>query len=379
MTSEEYILLYEKFIAGTITQEEERLLFTYSDKFRLEDDRQLLLQNEEDIKNRVYHKIISKTAEKQFHIKKLNAWWLAAAVLFMAVTAGLFFFNPDHTEPKQNTADQVAGLSKNNKENNAAVLTLADGSVIKLDQANNGVLSASGKVLIKKLKNSELVYDQSGVEGNGAETANNVLNIPRGRQYQITLADGTKVWLNSASRLSYPTNFKGTERIVELIGEAYFEVAKNKKIPFKVKVNGAEIQVLGTHFNVNAYHGSPVKTTLLEGSVRLFNHQSKMLLKPGQEGTVDENTSEILIKEVDARMAVAWKNGYFVFQDENIIDIMNQVSRWYDIEVEYQGDVTNKTFGGTYAKTKTISELLKGLELTGLVRFKVEGRRVIVM
>lgn len=379
MTSEEYILLYEKFIAGTINQEEERLLFTYSDKFRLEDNRQLLLQNEEDIKNRVYHKIISKTTENQFPVKKFNTWWLAAAVLFMAVTAGLFFFNWNHTAPKQNAADQFAGLSKNKNENNAAVLTLADGSVIKLDQANNGILSASGKVLIKKLKNGELVYDQSETGGNAAETANNVLNIPRGGQYQITLADGTKVWLNSASRLSYPTNFKGTERIVELTGEAYFEVSKNKEMPFKVKVNGAEIQVLGTHFNVNAYQDAPVKTTLLEGSVRLFNQKSKMLLKPGQEGTVDKNTNNILIKEVNARMAVAWKNGYFVFEDENIVEIMNQVSRWYDIEVEYQGEVTNKTFGGTYAKTKTISELLKGLELTGLVRFKVEGRRVIVM
>lgn len=370
MTSEEYIILYEKFIAGTITQEEEKLLFTYSDRFRLEDNRQLW-QNEEDLKNRVFHKIKSKTTEKKF-----NTWWLAAAVLLTTVAAGLVFFNSNYT-PEKNAADRSAEWSKN--QNNAAVLTLADGSVIKLDQANNGVLSASGKVLIKKLKNGELVYDQSGTDANATETANNILNIPRGGQYQITLADGSKVWLNSESRLSYPTDFKGTERIVELTGEAYFEVAKNKEMPFKVKVNGIEIQVLGTHFNVTGYQNAPVKTTLLEGSVRLCNHKSKMLLKPGQEATADEHTSEILIKEVNTRMAVAWKNGYFAFEDENIVDIMNQVSRWYDIEVAYQGELTDKTFGGTYAKTKSLSELLKGLELTGLVRFKVEGRRVIVM
>lgn len=379
MTSEEYILLYEKFITGTITQEEEKLLFSYSDRFVLQENRQLLLQNDEEIKTRVYDKIISKTTKKQVSIRKINTWWLAAAVLVAVLSTGLYFFNSNYTAPKQNIARQTKELSKSQHENNAAVLTLADGSVIQLDQANNGVLSTRGKVLIKKLKNGELVYDQSGLKDNAAELANNVLNIPRGGQYQITLADGTKVWLNSASRLSYPTDFKGADRVVELVGEAYFEVAKNKKMPFKVKVNGAEIQVLGTHFNVNAYHGTPVKTTLLEGAVRLYNHQAKMLLKPGQEGIVDENTNQILIKEVNTHMAVAWKNGYFVFQDENIVGIMNQVSRWYDVEIEYRGEVTDKTFGGTYAKTKTISELLKGLELTGLVRFKVEGRRVIVM
>jgi transmembrane sensor len=194
------------------------------------------------------------------------------------------------------------------------------------------------------------------------------------------LPDGTKVWLNAASSLHFPTAFTGGERRVELTGEGYFEVAKNKHLPFKVAFNDQEVQVLGTHFNIMAYPNEEAsQTTLLEGSVSITKRNISRLLVPGQQAKSTIGSAGFDIKQVDTQEAVAWKNGEFLFKNTNIQSIMRQLARWYDVDVAYQGNLQNMVFGGRMSKSKNISEVLKNLELTGTIHFKIEGRRVTVM
>jgi ferric-dicitrate binding protein FerR (iron transport regulator) len=206
----------------------------------------------------------------------------------------------------------------------------------------------------------------------------NTIQTPRGGQYQVILPDGTKVWLNAASSLAYPTAFTGADRAVKLNGEAYFEVADNKDKPFKVMAGNMEINVLGTHFNVMAYEDeNAIKTTLLEGSVKVTNGKISHLLKPGQEGRVDRQSGAFRLLEADANEAVAWKNGVFQFGGASIESVMREIVRWYDVDVEYQGR-TNEHFRGTISRSVNASEVFKMLELTGAVHFTIDKKKIIV-
>ncbi|HWW40381.1 FecR family protein, partial [Pedobacter sp.] len=199
-------------------------------------------------------------------------------------------------------------------------------------------------------------------------------------QYQLKLPDGTLVWLNSASSLRFPTQFAGKERSVELDGEAYFEVAKNKEMPFKVHVRAMEVRVLGTHFNVMAYDDEEsISTTLLEGSVKVSNALQTAVIRPGQQASLKKSSGILGVEEVNTVEAIAWKNGKFLFADEDIETIMRRISRWYNVEVEYRGNLSDKNFAGSISRYENVSEVLKMLELTGTIHFKVEGRRIIVM
>jgi len=202
-----------------------------------------------------------------------------------------------------------------------------------------------------------------------------------GGEYQVVLADGTKVWLNALSSIRFPTSFKGSERKVEITGEAYFEVAKNARMPFRVIGGSQTVEVLGTHFNINAYPDeSAVATTLLEGSVKVAMHDGQAkVLKPGEQALIFKENNSFRVKEVDAEDAVAWKNGYFQFNDDDLKTIMNQLSRWYNVEIVYQQANLDQKFGGTISRSKNLSQVLRILELTGNVRFRVEGRRITVM
>ena len=252
-----------------------------------------------------------------------------------------------------------------------------------LDHSGNGVLASEGDAVIRKEDDGKLVYNTSG-QAAGQKTKYNSVLIPRGGQYQLTLPDGTKVWLNAESSLRFPVAFTGDTRRVELSGEAYFEVAKNKKKPFYVLAKGTEVQVLGTHFNVSAYNEA-VETTLLEGSVKLNSNGNTALLKPGQSGTRN-NIGAFKVENADLETAVDWKNGFFVFHDETIQSILQKASRWYDVEIEFRGNTASRQFYGKVSRYKNIDDLLKNLELTGEIHFKVEagsasgkGRRIIVM
>lgn len=274
---------------------------------------------------------------------------------------------------------------------NRAVLTLANQQQIILDNATNGTIARQGNITVKKTANGQLVYkitanDQSAKANFKPEY--NTVSTPVGGQYTVELPDGSKVWLNSASSLKFPTNFTGSERRVALSGEAYFEVAKNKEMPFRVNSRNAEVEVLGTHFNISAYPDEDInKTTLLEGSVKVSSWSKNCIIKPGEQASLTGGSPLIKVSKVDTEEAVAWKNGYFMFTDENIHSIMRKLSRWYGVDVEYEDPKINETFGGNISKFKNISEVLNILAATGTIHFKIipgsvsgkGGGRVIVM
>jgi transmembrane sensor len=300
----------------------------------------------------------------------------AVAILFICGSAYWFLSN----ENKVNTASPVALASANPSKilpgGNHAILTLADGTKIVLDSIQNGNIKA-GSAKINK-KGALLVYDASSAIGKSAPVVYNTLATPRGGQYQLILPDGSKVWLNASSSIRFPTAFTGSQRDVELTGEAYFEVAKNKEKPFHVNVNGMQVEVLGTHFNVNAYADEGnIKTSLLEGSVKIKSGQASGLLKPGEQGILDKNANNVEIKKADMNEVMAWKNGLFEFDGASITTIMQEISRWYDVDVIYEGEIPVRRFEGKISRDAQLSDVLKILELSN-VKFMVEGKKIIV-
>jgi len=305
----------------------------------------------------------------------------AALVLFM-LSIGIYFYVINHNVQTPR-ADVVQEITPGG---NKAFLTLADGRKISLTDVGNGELAEQAGIKITKAADGQLVYtienDHASVEKDAQMVAYNTIETPRGGQYQILLPDGTKVWLNAASSLKYPTTFLGADkRQVELKGEAYFEVAHNKAQPFLVvtpalKTNGKahEVEVLGTHFNINAYADEPaIITTLLVGSVKV----NEQLLKPGYQSVFENN--KIKISEADPEAAVAWKNGDFVFNGQDGETSLRMLSRWYDVEIDDSENLKNLHFGGVVSRSQNLSAVIKMLQATGDLKFKVEGRRIIMI
>jgi ferric-dicitrate binding protein FerR (iron transport regulator) len=306
-------------------------------------------------------------------------WWAAASILLLLASGSYFFFGNHQAKKEVAVVNKHVPVNDVAPGGNKAVLTLADGSVIILDSAQNGTLSKQGNIKIIKLDDGQLAYDKSGLSAN-SQVLYNTISTPKGGQYQVTLSDGSKVWLNAASSLRFPATFSGKERKVELTGEGYFEVAHNKKMPFHVTVNDLDVEVLGTHFNINAYADeSAIKTTLLEGSVKVVKGNETKIIEPGEQASVTTSEDEINVKQqVDLEQVVAWKNEIFQFERADIESVMRQISRWYDIDVDYHGRVSEH-FGGTISRDVNISDVLKMLEMTGGVNFKIDGKKVIVM
>ena len=261
---------------------------------------------------------------------------------------------------------------------NRATLTLANGKTITLDRKSDGVLTEHEGLRITKTGSGQLLCSLVGIASK-TEVAQNVITTPKGGQYQIMLADGTKVWLNAASSLRFPGAFNESSRVVELSGEAYFEVAKNQAKPFIVKTANNSIKVYGTHFNVMAYPDETVaRTSLLEGSVSVSTGTVTSMIKPGEQA-VSNADGRILVKEdINLRTVMAWKNGFFAFEDTGIEEVMRQVSRWYDVSVVYEGKVPSKRLTGTLSRNVKASALVNMLSYTG-VNFRIEEKRIVVL
>jgi ferric-dicitrate binding protein FerR (iron transport regulator) len=304
----------------------------------------------------------------------------AAAVLAGCCAMAAYFMNTRVEAPQVKLAAKETPVNTILPGSNKAMLKLAGGEVIVLDSAQNGVLNVSGEDSVQKTGNGQLVYTSKAARQTPGSAAINVLVTPKGGTYQVTLSDGTRVWLNSASSLTFPAAFQGHERRVKLDGEAFFEVAKNREVPFYVDVKETTVRVYGTQFNIAAYNDEKtVKTTLITGSVQVTKNDVRRMLVPGQQATTIDGSSSISVGEVNVMNAMSWKNGYFVFDDENINGIMKKVSRWYDVSVEYRGTFNNQKFGGSFYRYKSIDELLHYLEKLGSVHFEISGRRIIVM
>jgi ferric-dicitrate binding protein FerR (iron transport regulator) len=303
----------------------------------------------------------------------------ACMVLLLGYGAYHLFIQPS---PKPEIAQKESAVRSEKKEvlpgGNRAILTLANGTAIVLDSAGNGELARQGSTRIVKLDNGQLAYHTKGNQD--AEVMYNTMTTPRGGQYKLILPDGTAVWLNAASSIRYPTAFTGKQRQVDITGEAYFEVAPDKAMPFIVMVNKTQkIEVLGTHFNVNAYDDeTSINTTLLEGSVKVVQGDRDRILAPGQQAQVDKKGGFSVIPNANTEAAVAWKNGVFLFDHSNVQSVMRQLARWFDMEVEYRGQPTSDLFGGDIRRSLPLTKVFHFLEKSQ-VHFSIEGKKIIVM
>ena len=325
---------------------------------------------------------ISKDANAHTPAKALNSVGrnvllrrLAAAAIIVGIIIGsVLYFNNDGSAVKP--GDAPMGMREVLPGGNRAVLTLSDGSTIDLGVADNGKLATQGTAEILKREDGQLDYMHAGQSM--TSMVYNTLMTPRGGQYQITLSDGSKVWLNAASSMHYPVTFSKNERRVEISGEAYFEIAKDPSRPFIVRINQMEVQVLGTRFNINAYQDeASIRTTLLEGSVTIQTPGEVKEMSPGQQAAFRSGMNLMISNDVNLDETVAWKDGNFQFENSDIQSVMRQLSRWYDMDVRYDGQV-KKHFIGGISRQVNLSKVLSMLEQTGEVSFQIDGQTIIV-
>ena len=302
--------------------------------------------------------------------------WMAAASVLLILTVGALWLVPAWREGREAGGGSTEAVSQAILPGgDKATLTLSDGSVIELDSATNGDIARQGAVKVMKADGS-LSYVASAA---GGENTYNTIRTPKGGKYRLVLADGSKVWLNSASSLRYPVAFEDGSREVEVTGEAYFEVASMPEKTFRVSVaDRGSVQVTGTSFNVNAYTDErTMNTTLLEGGVRVVAPDGGVAtLKPGQQAQTGDRLK--VVDGVNTDEVVAWKEGWFHFNRADIGTIMRQVSRWYDVEVVFEGEPGRKTFSGVVSRENDVSQVLLIMERAG-VRFRIEGRRIYVL
>jgi len=307
-------------------------------------------------------------------------WMAAAAILVIAGSVSFHYLNrkksavsvsapPEIAKIKTPTGDVLPGTTN-------ATLTLDDGSSIVLDTVTSTTVASQGSTRIIK-QNGQVVYQNRNNASNTTGLIYNTLSTSRGHEYSLALSDGTKVWLNASSSIRFPVQFSDKRRDVSITGEVYFEVAKNSK-PFSVSAGDARVEVLGTHFNVNAYEDEArLKTTLIEGAVRITKGSSSIVLAPGQQAQIRKNGSMELKKDADTEEAISWTQGYFHFTDASLETVLRQLSRWYDVDVIYEKHPTDETFSGDIQKSLSLSQVLKILEKSQ-VKLQISGKRLIV-
>jgi len=363
--------LLKKYHKGQCTDEEKAWLDSWYLNFESSQAEEL---SEADYKTA--EQIIWNNIKPRPQVINIRKWVnIAAAIVLCFVCAGLylkFVHKPTVGIP---AADVKTGKIK--PGSNKAILILADGRRVALTDTRNGKIAEQSGVSINKAADGKIIYEAAASVNDNA-VALNTVETPRGGQYQIDLPDGTKVWLNAASSLTYPARFRGKERNVTLQGEAYFEVAKNKLMPFKVQANNVNVEVLGTHFNIMSYTDEhSVNTTLLEGSVKISKGNVQKIIKPGQQAVAVTQSNDIVVGETDVDEAVAWKNGNFNFNGDDIHALMRQISRWYDVNVIYQGKIPHNQFVGTIPRASEIEQVLKVLELNH-VHVKIKDKTIVV-
>lgn len=409
MNKAEFLILLDKYIDGKTTLEEDELLNNYYSSFQ---NSSSMNDGEAGVdKEELEGKILTKVNRRIDSSSVMTLWYRISGAAAIVVVLGIcLYFYSKHKE------SSISVLDKTKQEqqaivpgSNKATLTLSDGSIVSLEDASNGRIADQSNITIEKTADGQLAYRPIQAKAatprpeDGRNVLYNTITTPRGGQYQLTLSDGTKVWLNAGSALKYPTSFFGNERRVELHGEGYFEVSQNKALPFKVTaisrngnmVNEQQVTVSGTHFNINAYDDeSMILTTLLEGLVNVSPKRASgtlslesadarwvhgISLKPGEQSFVSNN--KITVNKPDKEQietAIAWKNGLFRFNRADLETVMLQLSKWYDIDVTYEGKIPKREFTGKIYRTVSIAEALDILKYIK-VKFKMEGRKIIIM
>ncbi len=366
--------LLEKYIKGKATLQEQQILQAwYESKTESEVLWPASVEGEESLlRDKLFSNISGRISSPKVKQKKLGYRVLAAAIILVIVSVGVYLFNYESTGQNNKLTYSKPIIPGKN----GATLTLANGQQILINEALAGNIAKQSGVKISKSKSGQLIYQI--IDDGSPAIGYNTLRTVRGEQIQVQLADGSIVFLNAASSLKYPTSFKGaTKRAVSLTGEGYFEITKDKAHPFVVQTAEQQVEVLGTHFNINSYSDEPMaKTTLLEGSVRIKTNSSQRIIKPGDQALLLNN--QIKVQDADIEEVMAWKNGLFLFNDEPLESIMRKISRWYDVDVQY-GDIDKtQAFGGGVSRFSDVYKVLQKLESTKMVHFKVQGRTIFV-
>lgn len=382
-----YHFLLQRYINGTATEAEVAGLFAELEK-RQDDEEWEAMINEfimnapedADYDPGYWQPMIEKivhTKEQATPVRRMArwTWWAAASIILLLCGGAYYFFVNDSQSPPMTTTQPVAGNDAIAPGRDGALLTLADGTKLTLDSTGNRVIAHQNGAQVV-MKNGQLTYLPLPKTSPGI--AYNIMSTPNGRQFQLALPDGSKVWLNAGSTIKYPTAFDKNKRIVEIEGEAYFEITKDKTRPFRVKIyGGAYVEVLGTKFNINAYNNEElVKTTLVEGSVRVRANKWAAVLKPGQQASIS-NDQHSFVQEVDIAPVLAWKNGYFDFTNADLRLMMRQLERWYDINVVYKGHVPDVVFRGKMDRNVQLSDVIRFLTDFG-IEARLEGRSLII-
>ncbi len=371
-------LLFERYLNNHASREETAELFQYfqdtNNKEALEQmiENQLESRDKEElidkmILDRVFGKIDLDTEPQNF---KSPTWYKTtgvAAAIILIISISYLFLN------RSTYNDHTATIIEPGRDK--ATLVLSSGKTIVLADVANGKLTEELGTTIEKTEKGGINYK---IEGNtDVRIAMNLLNVPKGGQFQITLSDGTKVWLNSNSSLKYPSAFSTSERRVELTGEAYFEVSKNKQKPFIVETSLQKVEVLGTKFNINAYDDeSSTQTSLAEGSVRVSCKNNTTLLKPGQQSTLTDQN--IAVRSINLDQVLDWKNGDFNFSNNNLKEIMRKISRWYNIEVIFEGPISQETYVAQISRKKRLNDVLRALQLSGSIKYNIRNNKLYI-
>ncbi|MBE8720769.1 FecR family protein [Sphingobacterium pedocola] len=385
LTEGEYIILYEKCNSGNCTPTELQQLEAYHDTFEFSDRSwdETRMGRKDEVKTRL-QKLLNEELRQDicaspnlfFSRQRIYSIIKYSAVAVFLMCFGIYWVSESHIfiDKKSNVNDHRVIAPGGNK----AVLVLEDGTEVNLNDLIIGDFSIDGEAVAHKDTPGQLRYNS--LSHSSEKISYHTIRTPPGGQYHIELADGTKVWLNAASSIRFPARFSGVKRTVEIEGEVYFDVAKQSENPFVVKSSGQEITVLGTRFNVAAYPDEEeVQTSLIEGSVVLNVVNQQYSLTPGECTIYDKRHNSVDKATFNPDAVLAWQNGNFVFNMEDIQSVMRKISRWYDVEVIYKGDMKEKLFSGTISRFGQVEEVLDMLALTETVTFKIEGRRIYVM
>lgn len=376
MQKEEGKELLKKYLEGKAAAEEQVLLEAWYEQFEIKDRPDVAEIEKDEQLARIRLVLIEHSGQKQLRIRKIKAWspLAAAAVLLVFLSAGLYFYLKRPREIQLAAHHHPNDITPGNYRE---TLTLADGQKILVTKGLRGIIAKQGNTTIGTGNGEAITYN---VQGAGTAVYN-TLATARGEQspYPLILPDGTKVWLNAASSITFPTVFNGSDRVVKITGEALFQVTHHAAKPFKVICKGQVVEDIGTRFDINAYADEPViKTTLLEGAAKVSTKTRSALLKPGQQSVIANNGTDLRVSDdVDTARVLAWENGKFSFSNTDIRTVMRQVERWYDVDVEYSESFTNATFSGGFSRSMEFSKVLRSLAFTG-VDFQVKGRKIIV-
>ncbi len=380
MNEQEALQLLERFSNDQCTEEERAIVILWleerlvSHAWSMVPDERVRLGKEikQGIDAHIDHKTASKSSGLLRRFGTLRRMSAAAAILLLMTGAAYLIVS-------RSARPSISGSEVIVPGGNKAMLVLADGSRIPLTGAKDGELAAQGATRVIKSKDGLLVYLPQQ-DGAADTTSYNTITTPRGGQYQVQLSDGSRIWLNAASSITFPTHFSRTRRPVSITGEAYFEVAPDSHRPFTVTSPGQTVQVLGTRFDIKSYPDEQyIWTTLIEGSVRVGGNGQAVTMRPGEAALSDKNGGTPGVRPADGDKEIAWTRGEFVFRNDNIESIMRQISRWYDVDVAYEGATAGKDFSGSVSRFSDVGKVLNTLQLTGIIHFKIQGRRIMVI